>query len=222
MAGLTANRELAATGPANIAGGFFDDVRGAPQTAVNQRGRAHQAAALVIAHSPSPHSRFSGRSRACRGPRRRGGSPYSVGLVKVGEFRAIRAVRTTEFRWAMIAFAGVLVLGTLRGILVAIVASLLTLMHQANNPPLHALGRKRGSDVFRARSGEHPTDETWPGLLILRPQGRVYFANAEHVGDKMWAMFDVAKPAVVLLDLGAVIDIEYTALTMLSEGGEAA
>ncbi|MGZ5659941.1 MAG: STAS domain-containing protein, partial [Usitatibacter sp.] len=143
---------------------------------------------------------------------------YSVGLIKVGEFRAIRAVRTTEFRWAVIAFGGVLVLGTLRGIVVAIVASLLALLHQANNPPVYAVGRKRGTDVFRPRSEAHPTDETWPGLLILRPQGRIYFANAECVGDKMWAMFDEAKPNVVLLDLGAVSDIEYTALNMLSEG----
>jgi sulfate permease, SulP family len=145
---------------------------------------------------------------------------YSIGLIKVGEFRAIRAVRTTEFRWALIAFAGVLMLGTLRGILVAIAASLLALAHQANNPPVYEMGRKRGTQVFRARNDEHPTDETWAGLLILRPQGRLYFANAERVGDKMWEMFERAAPGVLAIDFSAVSDIEYTALTMLAAGEE--
>ena len=40
-----------------------------------------------------------------------------------------------------------------------------------------SLGRKRGTDVFRPRTSEHPDDETWPGLLILRPEGRLFFAE---------------------------------------------
>jgi MFS superfamily sulfate permease-like transporter len=143
---------------------------------------------------------------------------YSIGLIKVGEFRAIRAVRTTEFQWALIAFAGVLVLGTLRGILVAIIASMLSLMYQANNPPVHVMGRKRGTDVFRARSEEHPTDESWPGLLIVRPQGRLYFANAERVGDRIWELLERAQPSIILLDFAALTDVEYTALGMLTAG----
>ena len=46
---------------------------------------------------------------------------YSVGLIQPGEFAAIRKVRTMEFRWALAAFLGVLVFGTLQGIVVAIV-----------------------------------------------------------------------------------------------------
>jgi MFS superfamily sulfate permease-like transporter len=129
-------------------------------------------------------------------------------------------VRTTEFRWAVIAFAGVLMLGTLRGILVAIAASLLAIMHQANNPPLHEIGRKRGTHIYRPRSEEHPGDETWAGLLVLRPEGRLYFANAEHVSDRMREAFEKARPGVVIIDMRAVIDIEYTALMMLTAGEE--
>ncbi|MGZ5086524.1 MAG: SulP family inorganic anion transporter [Usitatibacter sp.] len=219
-----ANRELLATGAASLAGGFFGAMPcggGTTQTAVNRNAGARtQVAALVTAAFAAAALAFLGpvielMPRAALAAVVRA---YSVGLIKIGEFRAIRSVRTTEFRWALIAFGGVLVLGTLRGIVVAIVASLLALLHQANNPPVYAVGRKHGTDVFRPRSEAHPTDETWPGLLILRPQGRIYFANAECVGDKMWAMFDEAKPNVVLLDLGAVSDIEYTALNMLSEG----
>ena len=90
---------------------------------------------------------------------------YSVGLIRPAEFRHIVRVRKTEFYWAVIAFAGVALLGTLKGILVAVIASLLALAHQAYDPPVYALGRKRGTHVFRPLSEEHPEDETWPGLF---------------------------------------------------------
>src|SRR5262249_48803549 len=79
-------------------------------------------------------------------------------------------------------------------------------------------GRKLGTSVFRARSKEHPDDETFPGLLIVRPEGRIFFANAERIGQKMRALAAEANPRVVVLDLGAVFDLEYTALKMLTEG----
>src|SRR5262249_20250884 len=106
---------------------------------------------------------------------------YSIGLIKPMEFLSILRVRRTEFYWALAAFAGVMLLGTLKGILVAIILSLLALAHQVANPPVYLLGRKPGTNVFRPRSKEHPEDETFPGLLLLRPEGRIFFANAERV-----------------------------------------
>ena len=46
-------------------------------------------------------------------------------------------------------------------------------------------------------------------------EGRVFFANAERVGEKIMALVTEAKPKVVALDLSAVPDLEYTALKML-------
>ena len=221
-----ANRELLATGVANVAGGFFGAMPcggGTTQTAVNRNAGARtQAAAVVTALLAACVLLFLAPAISLM-PKAALAAVvlvYSIGLVKVGEFRAIRAVRTTEFRWALIAFAGVLMLGTLRGILVAIVASLLALLYQANNPPVHVLGRKRGTDIFRPRSPEYPTDESWPGLLILRPQGRMYFANAERVGDRMWEFLEREDASVVVVDFRAVSDIEYTALAMITAGEE--
>jgi MFS superfamily sulfate permease-like transporter len=145
---------------------------------------------------------------------------YSIGLVKPAEFIAIRHVRQTEFWWAIIACAGVVLLGTLDGILVAVIASLLSLGQQAYDPEVHVIGRKRGTDIFRPRSAEHPDDESLPGLLILRVEGRAFFLNAQRIGDKMLSAIDEAKPRVVVLDASAVIDIEYTALKMLDEAEE--
>ena len=100
----------------------------------------------------------------------------------------------------------------------AIIVSLLALAYQAADPPLYVLGRKRGTNVFRPRSNRHPKDETFPGLLLLRPEGRVFFANAENIGQKIKRLVQETQPKIVALDLSGVFDLEYTALNMLTEG----
>src|SRR5262249_37208576 len=143
---------------------------------------------------------------------------YSFGLIKPVEFRSILKVRRTEFVWALAAFAGVMLFGTLRGIVVAIIISLVALAHQIADPPVHVLVRKRGTNVFRPRSEEHPDDEAFPGLLLLRVEGRLFFANAERVVQKILAITGGALPRVLAIDLSAVFDLEYTALQMLTKG----
>ena len=71
--------------------------------------------------------------------------------------------------------------------------------------------------MFRPLSSEHPDDETWAGLLILRIEGRLFFANTQRVADKARPLIEQARPSVVVLDCSAVIDIEYTAVRMLTE-----
>jgi MFS superfamily sulfate permease-like transporter len=145
---------------------------------------------------------------------------YSVGLIQLPEFRAILAVRRTEFFWAVAAFAGVMLFGTLQGILVAIVISLVALAHQVADPPIYRLGRKRGTNVFRPPSPENPDDETFEGLLMVRPVGRLFFVNGQRVADKLRSIIEEAKPRVVAIDLSAVFDVEYTVLKMFAEGAE--
>jgi anti-anti-sigma factor len=84
------------------------------------------------------------------------------------------------------------------------------------------LGRKPGTNVFRPRSEEHPEDQTFPGLLLLRPEGPVFFANVSRLMDKIRQLAEEAKPRVMALDLGGVPDIEYTGLKMLAEAEQRA
>jgi high affinity sulfate transporter 1 len=217
------NRELLATGVANVAGGLLGAMPaggGTSQTAVNRQAGAQTSLASLVTAAMAiatllvlgpliglmPQAALAAVVVA-----------YSVGLIQPVEFREIRTVRRTEFRWAVIACVGVVLLGTLQGILVAVIASLLALAQQAYHPTVHVLGRKRGTDVFRPRSAEHPDDESWPGLLIVRIEGRAFFLNAERIGDRLWALVDESKPSVLLLDGRSLIDIEYTALKMLIE-----
>ena len=143
---------------------------------------------------------------------------YSVGLIQPAEFVAIRKVRTMEFRWAIVAALGVLLLGTLQGIVVAIILSLIGLSSQAANPRVHVIGRKRGADVLRPLSPEHPDDEIFEGLLIARPEGRLFFVNVQNVAEQIDALVTQYKPRVVALDMSRVPDIEYSALQALMEG----
>jgi anti-anti-sigma factor len=142
---------------------------------------------------------------------------YSVGLIKPVEFRAILSVRLTEFIWALVAFAGVVLLGTLKGILVAIIVSLFALAYQVADPPVYILGRKRGTNVFRARSSENPQDEEFRGLLLLRIEGRIFFANAGQIANKIRPLIDQFNPRIVAIDMSGVSDLEYTALKTLTD-----
>jgi len=143
---------------------------------------------------------------------------YSVGLVQPGEFRAIRGVRTMEFGWALVACAGVLLLGTLEGIVVAIIVSMIGLASQTSRPRVSVIGRKRGADVLRPLSPEHPDDETFEGLLIIRPEGRLFFVNADYVREAIRELVAQHAPRVVALDMSRVPDLEYSALQSLIEG----
>ena len=122
-----------------------------------------------------------------------------------------------EFRWALVACLGVLVFGTLQGIVVAIIVSLIGLASQTARPRVSVIGRKRGADVLRPLSPEHPDDETFEGLLIVRPEGRLFFVNAQDVADQINALVKQYAPRVLAIDLSRVPDIEYSALEMLME-----
>jgi len=220
---IDANRELVATGAANLGGALLGAMPaggGTSQTAVvRATGGRSQKASLVTAGVAAatmlllapllgllPYATLAAVVIV-----------YSVGLIQPAEFREIRQVRRMEFRWALIACLGVLALGTLKGIVVAIVVSMIGLASQVAHPPVHVIGRKRGADVLRPVSPEHPDDETFEGLLIVRPEGRLFFMNAQDVADQITALVATHQPRVVVLDLSRVHDVEYSALQMLMD-----
>ena len=118
----------------------------------------------------------------------------AVGLVNIDAFRDMAQIRRTELIWAIVAFLGVITLGVLEGILVAVLISILTLLTQAQRPPVYALGHKPGTEEFRSL-GDHRNDETFSGLLIVRTEGRLFFANVSDVIDKLWVLIHDVSPA---------------------------
>lgn len=219
-----ANRELFATGLANAGGallGALPGGGGTSQTAVNRSAGAQtQLSQLVTAAGTLVTMLFLAPLLGLMPNATLAAVVivYSVGLIKPMEFKEILAVRRLEFVWALSALAGVVTLGTLKGILVAIIVSLIGLAQQVANPPVAVLGRKRGTNVFRPRSQEHADDETFPGLLMIHFSGRIFFANAERISNKVRPLVDEADPRVVIFEMSGVPDLEYTALKMLIEG----
>src|SRR5262249_6054776 len=79
------------------------------------------------------------------------------------------------------------------------------------------IGKKRGADVLRPLSSEHPDDETWEGLLIVRPEGRLFFVNEQYVAERIGQLAAQYQPRVLCIDMSRVPDIEYSALQALME-----
>lgn len=221
---LAPDRELFALGAANAAGGLFGAMPaggGTSQTAVARRaGARSQLAGLTCAAATfatllflapvigyMPQAVLAAVVVA-----------YSLELIQPKEFLAIRQVRVQEYRWALVACLGVMVLGTLKGILVAVILSLISLSQQAYDPPVYRLGRKKGTGVFRPTDAAHPDDEHWPGLALVRLEGRAFFLNAQRIAEKLNAVAAEDAPRVVVIDCSAIVDIEYSALRMLEEG----
>jgi sulfate permease, SulP family len=217
----TPNRELLALAAANVAGSFFQGFPaggGTSQTAVNARAGARtQVSALVtVAMVVATLSFLSPLiSLLPQATLAAVVVVTTLPLLSTTDFRAILQVRRTEFLWALAAGAGVVVLGTLQGILVAIGISVLTLIYQADHPLVYTVRRKPGTEVFRPESVDHPGDETIPGLLIVRTEGRMTFASAPQARERLATLIGEAHPKVVILECSAIPDFEYTALRTL-------
>lgn len=149
-----ANQEMVATGVANLAGSLFHIMPaggGTSQTAVNYgAGARSQISGLVASLVVVATLLFLAPLFALM--------PYptlaamvvtsSVGLISQSEFRAILKIRSMEFRWAVIALVGVLLLGTLKGILAAVLISLMGLIIRANIMPLLGSWAQAGHQHF--------------------------------------------------------------------------
>jgi anti-anti-sigma factor len=218
------NRELLATGLANVGGAFAGAMPaggGTSQTAVNRLAGARSQFSELVTAAMTLVTMVLLAPVIALMPQATLAAVvivYSAGLIKPAEFREILKVRRTEFRWALVAFAGVVLVGTLKGIIVAIIVSMVVLAYQVADPPVYVLGRMPGTNVFRPRAKEYPDDERIPGLLMLRLEGRVFFVNASQIAQKIKPLIEESQPKVVAIHLRGVPDLEYTALKMLTDG----
>ncbi len=150
-------------------------------------------------------------------------------LIKVGELRRLwRLQRRTaeggiwlparlDLLSAGVTFAGTLVLGILEGILIGVGFTLLALLQRATRPNVAVLGRVPGERAYRdvSRASEA---ETVPGLVIVRWDGELFFANSAHFREQVVGLVEAAEqPRAVLLDASAVTSIDVTAADMLTK-----
>jgi SulP family sulfate permease len=118
---------------------------------------------------------------------------------------------------ALAAVVAVLALGILNGLLVAIAFSLVMLLRQLATPRLSVLGQLPGSHDF-VDIAEHPSAQEQAGMLILRPEEPLFFANAESVLALARQRVDEhAGTRVVVLSLEESSDLDSTALESLAD-----
>lgn len=217
-----ADQELLALGMANVGGGFTSAMPaggGTSQTAVNDQAGARSQMAEMATVAVVVVTLLFLAPLISLMPQATLGALVLVaaaGLIKLSEFRKIREIRNVEFVWAVVAFLGVIILGTLEGILLAVIISILALLYYAGHPPVYVVGRKPGTDVFRPVQ-DHPADEVFPGLLMLRTEGMMFFSSVPRALDQMTTLIREHQPQVVVLDCSAVPNFEYTALKEFSE-----
>jgi high affinity sulfate transporter 1 len=140
----------------------------------------------------------------------------SLSLFDVAELRHLWAVRRSEFVLALIALLGVALIGVLQGIVIAVVISIFQLFEKAWRPYSAVLGKPEGLAGFHDL--EHfPGAVQIPGLLLIRWDAPLFFANASLFRKKLRAAIAQTQPKPLWIVIAAepINDIDTTAGDML-------
>jgi high affinity sulfate transporter 1 len=139
------------------------------------------------------------------------------GLIDVGELRRVYALSRTEFWIAMVALAAVLLLGILKGVLLAAIVSMLLLVRRAAYPHVATLGRVPGTQRY-SDCERHPDNETIRGALIVRVESGLFYFNAVYVLEQVRSrMSRIADLRLVVWDLSASPHVDIAGARMLHE-----
>ncbi|MCJ7711140.1 MAG: SulP family inorganic anion transporter [Chloroflexi bacterium] len=217
------NRELIAIGAANTGAGLFSGFpigSSLSKSAANDRAGARTPASLVAAAAATAFVALFLTPLFEPLPEATLGAVVIVavaGMMKVGRLRRLWNLRRLDFWLAMIALVGVLVAPTLEALALAVVVSLGAMVWRASEPRLTFLGRPKG--YLEPVDLESQPTAAIPGLLVVRPDEMLFFANATAVRDAivLAARETEPRPTVVLLDLSLTRDADVPAVEALED-----
>jgi high affinity sulfate transporter 1 len=216
------NQELVAHGPANIVSGLFGGflvVGSLSKTSVAMAAGARSQVANLVA------AVFCFLTLVLLTPLFRG-MPHPalaaiviaamLHLSKPGYLRELLARDRQEFAVAAIVVAGELTLGVLQGIALGVALSLLMLIYRTSHPQGAVLGQLPGEEAYRDVR-RHPEALTFPGLLIWRAGGDLFFASIGRLEEALKAALAANLPPAkqVLLDADSVNFIDTSACDAL-------
>jgi SulP family sulfate permease len=142
----------------------------------------------------------------------------SLGLIDIAAFRFLRQVRPAEFWLAIVTAFGVLCVGVLQGILVAVVASLIIVLYRISRPHDALLDDvdAAGGTVYRGVADKE-TALTEPGLIVYRFDAPLVFANATFFTERLEGLIADAGAGLkcVILNAEAISDFDSTAAEAL-------
>ena len=140
---------------------------------------------------------------------------YRVYTRRLGRYYGVAA--RPDFIAAVAALLGVLIFDTLPGLFIGIAISLLLLIYRASHPHIAVLGKVPGTAGQYGDLERHPENQPLPGIVILRVESSLFFANADAVRQSVRAHAAEAGCRVVVLDAATVPAIDVTAVHMLAD-----
>ena len=214
---INPNQELVAHGPANILSGLFGGflvVGSLSKTSVATAAGARSQVANLVAAALCFFTLILLTPLFRNMPRPALAAiviAAMLHLTKPKYFQDLFARSRESFATAMIVIAGELTLGVLEGIALGVVLSLLILIYRTSHPHGAALGQLPDTEAYRNLE-RHPEAIAFPGLLIWRIGGDLFFASVGHVSEALKASL-AARPDVkrVLLDFGPVNFMDISA-----------
>ena len=140
------------------------------------------------------------------------------GMIDVPELRRLYRVKRFDFWIATVAGIAVLSAGVLAGVVIGIALSLVWLIYVATAPGMPLLGREPGTQVFRDVT-ENPDDETFPGIVVVRLDGGLFFATADALEERIRELVAREDEPVhaVVLDLEGVDLVDSQGAAKLAE-----
>jgi MFS superfamily sulfate permease-like transporter len=141
-----------------------------------------------------------------------------LGLFNWQALKQLYRISPAEFRLSVLTTLGVISLGVLEGVLVAILLAIIQLLHRASRPHDAVLGQIEGVEGFH-HVEERGNVQTIPGLIIYRFDAPLLFFNADFFRTRVRAVVNQAtvKPEWLLLDAEAISSIDTTAAAKLAD-----
>jgi high affinity sulfate transporter 1 len=142
----------------------------------------------------------------------------ALGLFDVESLVRLWKVNRAECWLAIITLLGVITVGVLPGVVVAVGVALVRVLAAASHPNDGVLGRMRGSDAFFTVAN-HPGLETFPGLVIYRFDAALLFFNADYFKARVRAVVADATPAphALVIDAETMALVDTTGTAVLAE-----
>ena len=131
----------------------------------------------------------------------------------------VRHASPVEFWFGLLAFGGVIFIDVLQGMIIGLVASMLFVVYQSSRPHVSSLGRVPNMPGIYTDLTRHPENIPVPGVLIVRLDGQLYYANAQTYYDHVQAMIEEREspPLAVIFDSSSWYRIDLTSVGIIEK-----
>ncbi len=221
---LYADREFLALGAANAFAGFFQGypvAGGLSRTAVNAQAGARTGLSAVVTSVAVLAALLFLTPLLSNIPQAALAAIIVTAVFSLVELRQVRErfrVQKSEGILLVFSFLATLGFGIMTGLIAGTLASLVWFLWRTTRPHLAVLGRVPGTQLFR-NVKRYRGLVTYEGVLILRLDAQLYFANAEYFRDQLAKLEAAAPlpPQLILLDASAINHIDSSAAELLEE-----